>query len=213
MPGVRGLSIALALSVAAVPVQAQTAPTITIDRYLSIADVAAGVSVQAPADVNQRPACEQLGLPCLTPRTFTGFGLSMSAGVYLNEIVGLVGEVSAYGNEWASYQANCDRAHSVCVVNQTDHVRALVLGVKLRTPLIDGGPARGRFFAQALTGPQWSQTVTKQQVFQPGIGYDGYFRNGVGYRVELDYRIAPGGSRDLSTDRVSVGISVPLGSR
>jgi hypothetical protein len=202
-----------ALAVAAGPAQAQTLPTITIDRYLAVADLAVAVSLQAPADVNQRPACEQLGLPCLTPRTFPGFGLVLSAGVYIKEIVGLAGEVSAYGNDWAAYQTNCDRSHSICALTETDHVRAALVGLKLRTPLIDGGRSRGRVFAQALAGPQWSQTVAREQVVQPGVGYDGYFQNGIGFRIEVDYRIAPGGSRDLSTDRVSVGIAVPIGSR
>ena len=202
----------LTLCLGAAPARAQTAPVVTAPDYQSIAELAAGLSLQAPADVNQRPACEDLAIPCLSPQTFTGFGVVLSAGIYVSETVGIVGELNAYPNEWASYDPDCSRGHSTCVVNQTNHVRAALAGLKLRTPLIDGGTARGRFFAQALIGPQWSDVVRRQSAVQPGFGYDGYLQNGVAYRVELDYRSLSKGVRDLSTSRVFVGMAIPVGS-
>jgi hypothetical protein len=197
----------------ATPARAQTAPEITVDDFQSIAEMTAGVSVQTPADVNQRPACQDLALPCLTPRTFGDLGLVLSAAVYPGEIVGIVGELSAYSNRWASYEPNCDLRHSICAVNQTNHVRAALAGLRIRTPLITGWSTRGRFFVQALAGPQWSDVGSRQRVLQPGAGYDGYLRNGIAVRVELDYRFAPNAGHDLSGSRAFVGIAVPLGSR
>jgi hypothetical protein len=203
----------LSICLAAAPVRAQTAPVVTVHELRSIADVTASISMQSPADVNQRPACQELALPCLTPQTFIGFGFALSAGVYSNDVVGIVGELSTYPNHWAAYETNCDRAHSVCAVNQTNHVHAALAGLKGRTPLITGWSTRGRFFAQALVGPQWSDVGPRLRVFQPGIGYDGYLRNGIAVRVEWDYRSVPRAVRDLSTSRILAGIAVPLGSR
>jgi hypothetical protein len=203
----------LMLCFAAAPVRAQTAPVMTLDDFRSIAEVTAGVSIQGPADVNQRPACQDLAIPCLTPRTFPGVGLALSAGVHPGDSVGIVGELSAYPDDWAAYETNCNRAHSTCAVNQTNNVRAALAGPRIRTPLISGGSIRGRFFAEVLVGPQWSDVGPRQRVLQPGIGYDGYLRNGIAFRVELDYRFAPRDVRDLTTARILAGISLPLGSR
>jgi hypothetical protein len=214
MPGGRKpFLFVLTFCLAATIARAQTRPGITVDRFTSLADLAASVSVQAPADVNQQPTCENLALPCTTPRTFTGFGFVLSASAYASEVFGVVGEVSGYPNAWASYEPSCDRAHSICAVNQTNHVRAALAGVKGRTRLIDGGTARGRFFAQVLVGPEWSDVLPRQRVVQPGVGYDGYFLDGLAYRVEWDYRLAPSAVRDLSTNRISAAIVIPLGSR
>jgi len=212
MPGGRESSLFILALCLATPARAQTAPVITIDDFQSIADVSAGVSLQTPADVNQRPECQDLALPCLTPRTFGDLGLILSATIYPGEIVGIVGELSAYSDSWASYDANCDRRHSICAVEQSNHVRAALAGLKVRTPLITGWSTRGRFFVQALAGPQWSDVGPRQRVLQPGVGYDGYLLNGMAVRVEIDYRFAPHGGRDLSTSRVLVGLAVPLGS-
>lgn len=91
-------------------------------------------------------------------------------------------------------------------------MRAALAGLRIRTPLITGWQTRGRFFLQALTGPQWSDVGSQQRVLQPGVGYDGYLRNGIAVRVEFDYRFARNGGRDLSTSRAFVGIAVPLGT-
>ena len=125
----------------------------------------------------------------------------------------MVGEVSAYADGWSAYDAACDRRSSTCTLNRTNHVVAALVGLRVRTPLLTRWSSRGRFFAQALVGPQWSEVGPRQEVLQPGGGYECYLGNGVVVRVALDYRIASAGLRDLSTDRVSVGIAVPLGAR
>jgi hypothetical protein len=210
----RQLSLyAIAICLAAAPLRAQSAPLVTVDDYRSIADVAVGVTLQAPSDVNQPPTCVHLDLPCLSPQTFTGFGFVLSAGFYPNAFVGIVGESNAYPDDWASYDPGCDRRHSGCALDQTNHVRAALAGVRVRTPLITGWSTRGRFFAQAMAGPQWSDIGPRQRVWQPGAGYDGYFRNGMAIRIELDYRFAANDIRDLSTSRVLAAIVAPFGSR
>jgi len=201
----------LTMCLTAAPARGQAVPVTTRDEFRSIGEAAAGISIQSPADVNQRPACQELGLPCLTPQTFTGFGLALSAAVYPSNAVGIVSEFSTYANQWAADEPNCDHAHSVCALNQTNHVRAALAGLKVRTPLITGWSTRGRFFVQALVGPEWSDVGPRQHVLQPGVGYDGYFRNGIALRVEWDYRFVPSDVRDLSTGRILAGIAVRLG--
>jgi hypothetical protein len=131
----------------------------------------------------------------------------------VTDILGVVGELSAYGNHWAASEPDCDLVHSVCAVNQTNQVRASLAGLRIRTPLPTRRSARGRLFAQALAGPEWSDVGPRQRAIQPGVGYDGYLRNGIAVRVQLDYRSSPKNPRDLSTERVLVGIAIPLGSR
>ena len=127
----RQLSLfAIAICLAAAPMRAQSAPLVTVDDYRSIADVAVGVTLQAPPDVNQPPMCVHLDLPCLSPQTFTGFGFVLSAGFYPNAFVGIVGESNAYPDDWASYDPGCDRRHSGCALDQTNHVRAALAGVE-----------------------------------------------------------------------------------
>jgi hypothetical protein len=104
---------------------------------------------------------------CLCPGLLPRGGVrprAIGSGVF-----GIVGEVSGYPNEWASYEPSCDREHSICAVNHTNHVRAALAGVKGRTPLIDGGTARGRFFAQVLLGPEWSDVLPRQGVVALGF--------------------------------------------
>src|SRR5262245_35301594 len=68
-------------------------------------DAALGVTMNTPKDVNQRPQCETLGLPCNMPRTFPDFGLALQAAAYAGAHVGVAGEVSLYLNRWDSTSA------------------------------------------------------------------------------------------------------------
>jgi hypothetical protein len=217
MPGARESSLfIMALCLAAAPVYAQTAPVVTSDDFLSIAEVAAGVYLAAPADVNRRPACQDLAIPCASGRTVPDGGVFVSAAVYPADMIGIVGEASLYANNWLSYRTTSPvggRAQLTCPVDQTNHVLAALAGLRVRTPLIKTRSSRGRWFAQALVGPQWSDIGPRQRVLQPGVGYDGYLRGGFAVRVEIDYRLAPKDVRDLSTHRILVAIAIPLGSR
>ena len=212
----------MALCLAAAPVRAQTAPVVTVDDFRSIAEVTAGVSIELPADINQRPACQELALPCLTPRTFPDGGLALSAVAYPSNIVGIVGELSVYSNHWWGYGTKCvavgGRIPQTCPVSETNHVRSALAGVKVRTGLIriaslNSGPTRARLFFQALGGPQWTDIGPRRRALQPGAGIDYYLRNGTIVHLEYDYRVAHNAGRDLSTGRGLLGIAVPLGSR
>jgi len=206
-----GLVIALGLSA---PAYAQAPMTVTAEDYRWLADISVGPALQAPRDVNQSPTCDMLLLPCLSPRTAGDIGAALTGTVYPDDAIGIVGEASIYANRWFSQTPNCDPRHSVCATSQINNVRAAMAGLRLRTPLINGGTARGRFFAQVLAGNQWSDVEPRQKVFQAGGGYEGYSRVGIGYRVQIDYRFSPDAAgRDLSTTRVFAGLLIPLGSQ
>ena len=207
----------VALWLAAAPVQAQTAPVITVIDSRSIAELSAGVSLQGPADVNQRPSCEQLALPCQSERTAPAGGLALSATIYPNDVIGVVGEVSIYANPWSSFGTECPPVRGLrpptCTVAVTDHPRAALAGVKVRTGFIKDQSTRWRLFGQALAGPEWSDVRPLHRVLQLGVGADDYLQNGIAVHVEYDYRFAPDARRSLSTGRYLVGVGIPLGSR
>jgi hypothetical protein len=207
----------MALCLVAAPVHAQTAPVLTMVDARPIAELTAGVSLQGPADVNQRPACEQLALPCQTERSVPDGGLAVSAAIYPNDAIGIVGEVSVYANPWSSYGTDCPPIGGLrpptCAVRQTDHPRSALVGVKVRTGFIKDRSTRWRLFGQALGGPQWSDVRSLHRVVQLGVGADDYLQNGVALHVEYDYRFAPDERRNLSTGRYLLGIGIPLGSR
>lgn len=218
MPGDRvRLACVLTLCIAAAPARAQHAPLVTQDTFQSIGEVDAGVFMQAPADVNQPPSCRQLGVPCLTPRTFPDFGAAISAALYPSDIVGIAGELSVAGNAWWSYGTACEPVGEgrpgTCPVRQSNHIRSAVAGLRVRTPHRTSGATHWRLFAQLLGGPQWTSIGPRRRVLQPGVGADDYVRNGIAVHVQYDYCFSPDDRRDLSTGRYLVGIAIPLGTR
>jgi hypothetical protein len=216
MPGRRESSLFfLALCLAAAPAHAQTAPAIMLDDYRSTVEVTLGASIEGPADVNQRPACQQLELPCLTGRTFPDGGLAIGITVYPSDAIGIVGESSVYANAWSSWGGCPPRSGSIppCPVSETNQVKSALAGLQVRTRLINHREGPSRLFAQVLVGPQWSDVGPLRQVVQPGVGFNQYLRNGVAVHFEYDYRFAPDEKRDLSTMRFFLGIALPLGSR
>src|SRR5262245_36099844 len=91
----------------AAPAHAQTPPGFSIDDYPARAEIAAGVSVQGPRDVNLRPDCERLALPCGSGKEFPDFGLGLSVAFYPGGAVGVVGELSSYRDDWLAYRTTC----------------------------------------------------------------------------------------------------------
>jgi hypothetical protein len=215
--GCRSALLIIAVCLAAAPAAAQTAPIITLDDFQSIAEIGGGVSIQGPADVNLRPRCEALGLPCSSGKTMPDGGLSLMATGYLSEIVGITGELSTYANLWLT-RAPCP-AYSVpsaqgCPIDVNNHVRAALAGIRIRSRLIsDAGGTHWRLFGELLGGPQWSDVGPRHRVLQPGVGADDYLKNGLVVHVEYAYRFSPDDGRDLSTGRFLVGLVVPVGSR
>jgi hypothetical protein len=209
--------ILVALCVAA-PARAQTSPTLTVDDYRARAEITAGISMQAPRDVNLLPDCEKLGLPCGSGKEFPDFGVILSVASYRGDAIGVVGELSVYKDSWDSYGSSCPYplGPPPCVVTQTNHVASALAGVKVRSRLLKiaglGPPTHGRLFLQLLAGPQWSGVGPRRFVLQPGAGLDHYLRNGLTVHAEASYRFAPNRNRDLSTARFLVGIGIPIGS-
>jgi hypothetical protein len=205
----------VALCFTAGPVRAQTAPLITLDDDRSIAEMTVGVSMEGPPDPNQRPACQNLGLPCLSGRTVPDFGLAIATAVYPVDTVGIVGELSIYANAWESWGGCPPRSGSTppCPVSEKNQVRSALAGVRLRTPVMNSGATQGRLFAQVLVGPQWSDVGPIQRVIQPGVGFYDYLKSGAAVHFEYDYRVAPDEKRDLSTGRFFLGLAIPLASR
>jgi hypothetical protein len=214
--GCRSALLIIAVCLAAVPVAAQTAPILTIDDFQSVAEIGGGVSIQGPADVNLRPRCETLGLPCSSGKTMPDGGLSLLATGYLSEFVGITGELSTYANMWLAL-APCRYSPKLpqgCPTDQTNHVQAALAGLRIRSPLIhDVGSTRWRIFGELLGGPQWSDLGSRHHVLQPGVGADDYLQNGLIVHVEYAYRFSSDDERDLSTGRFLVGLVVPIGSR
>jgi hypothetical protein len=217
MAGSREASIIAIGMCLAAPAHAQTSPVLSLDEYQARAEITAGVSVQGPRDVNLRPDCERLGLPCGSGKEFPDFGLALSVAFYAGG-VGIIGELSNYRDDWIAYRTTCPYplGPPPCAVTETTHIGSALVGLKVRSRLLKvtgvGPPTHGRLFLQLLTGPQWSDAGARQRVLQPAAGFDHYLRSGITLHAEAGYRFAPRGNRDLSTSRFLVGIEVPVGS-
>lgn len=188
-----GLS-ALVVVLGTAPLAAQRAD---VDRF-PLFDVALGPTMSVPADVNQRPKCTELGLPCGTPRTFPDFGLALQAAVQPISYVALVAEASLYQNAWDTVGVN---------KALTNHVSAIVAGPRLTTNTLAlqvyKDTTRLRAFAQMLFGPEASTILPTRFAMQPGAGVDGKLSWPQAWiRIAYDYRFTRGSPRNLSTSRV-----------
>ena len=190
-------SFCLASALASAPLRGQVArPAIESPRF----DVAAGVTFDVPKDVNQRPLCADLGLPCLSPRTFPDFGLLLQAAAYPLEHVALVGEASVYVNRW-------DTVSTTSISDpRYDHIRALLVGPRLTSGLLYVASKKDkegyRAFAQVLVGEERSIVVATRFAVQPGVGIDFELSNpNMWVRITADYRSTRGAPRNLSGGR------------
>lgn len=188
------------------------AQTPSADQIRSRFDVAAGVTFNLPKDVNQRPLCTELGLPCLSPRTFPDFGLMVQAAAYATQHLALVAEAGTYANRW-------DTVSTTSIADRREnHIGALLAGPRLVTGLIhltslfplaskdDHGFCA---FAQLLVGEERSTVAPTRFAFQPGAGIDFRLSNpSMWIRVTGDYRSTRGGPRNLSTGRTMAGLVV-----
>jgi hypothetical protein len=156
-------------------------------------------------------------LPCETPPTAPDFAGVLSGALLPTTAVGIVGELSIASSPWFGYGTTCVPTSAglpeTCAVNRTNHPRAALAGVRVRSPLLEAGTTRWRLFGQLLAGPQWSDVGVRGIAWQPGVGADDYLRNGLILHVEYAYRVSPGQRRDLSTGRYLVGIGVPIAPR
>jgi hypothetical protein len=173
----------------------------------SRSDVAAGIFMAAPRDVNLRPLCTELALPCGSPRTFPDFGLALQVAAYPIDHVALVGEASMYDNRWDTVTVNRVNSRDGLRYNRA---RALLLGPRLTTDLLhltSQDTLGFRAFAQMLVGPEASTVISTRIAVQPGAGVDCRLKYpGAWVRVGVDYRSTRGGPRNLSTSRWMVAL-------
>src|SRR5262249_42436866 len=106
------------------------AQTTTPDSAATRFDIVVGVMATLPQDVNQRPQCDALGLPCESPRTFPDFGLVVQAAVAAAPRFALVGEASMYTNRWDTV------AVTPAGQARENHARALLAGPRVMTGLL-----------------------------------------------------------------------------
>lgn len=186
------------------PLEAQAG----LDKPFAV-DFALSVAMNEPADVNQRPKCTELGLPCLSPRTFPDFGLVAQAGISVLEYAGLVAEASIYNNSWFTTRSD------VATIN---HVGAVLVGPRFatgtRTLRWYNDTTRFRAFAQVLGGSETSTVLPTRFALQPGAGVDGQLRwSRTWIRLAYDYRFTRGGPRNLSGNRVLFGVALDVTPR
>jgi hypothetical protein len=183
------------------------------------ADAAFGVTLGGPADVNVRPKCVELALPCISPKTFPDAGIVVQGALQATDNLALVAEASSYDNEWVPAGRNRSTANQVTAAltglglstgvrvlafPRGFDLRALSFGVRGRADT-----TRYRAFVQLLTGPEASSVVPTRMAVQPGVGFDGKLGWAPGWiRVAYDYRYTRGGQRNLSGGRVLCGLVV-----
>ena len=194
------------------------AQTTTTDSAATRFEIAAGAMATTPKDVNQRPQCDALGLPCESSRTFPDFGLVLQAAVAVQPHVALIGEASMYVNRWDTVAVNpVDQ-------RRENHARALLAGPRVMTGYFhlvslshrassfrnkEGGKVGYRVFAQLLAGAEMSQVAPTRLAIQPGVGLDAKLSYpNTWLRVSGDYRSTKGEPRNLSSGRAMIGLVV-----
>jgi hypothetical protein len=204
------------LCLSASTASAQTSGWPPLLQGTSRAEVLAGLTFEAPTDVNQAPLCRELSLPCTSPRTAPDFGGTLSIAVHVADRFAAVGEFAISRNAWEAFVTRCPPAGATtpaeCPGAQINDVLSALAGVRIRTaPLAQGHGPDLRVFGQVLVGTQGSSVESSRRAIQPGAGLDFYLRNGITLRVQADYCFAPGSRRDLSTSRFLIGIVFPSG--
>lgn len=188
------VGVLLAVLVGPATLAAQRATPDTYARF----DVGLGVTMNTPVDVNQRPKCTELGLPCGSPRTFPDFGAVLQAAVQATRYLGFVAEAGIYDNSWDTVGVN---------KALTNHVSSILIGPRLGTGPRDlvfyKDTTRFRAFAQIIGGPEASMVLPTRFALQPGAGFDGKLSPaGAWLRITYDYRLTRGSPRNLSGSRV-----------
>ena len=170
-------------------------------------DVAIGVTLNQPDDVNTRPRCTALNLPCTSPKTMADFGGSVQAVARATTHLSLVAEAGLYANRWIATGAQR---------SQSNYVSALLIGPRVET-VFRFSEARGeeawvRPFVQLLVGPERSTVLPTRMALQSGVGVDFPIAEGQrALRVEIDYRGTHGAGRNLSAHRVLIAEVLPIG--
>ena len=202
MPISRLLNAALVLGILAAP--AALAAQQDADDKPARFDLALGFSIGGPADVNQKPKCIELALPCNTPKTFPDFGFLVQGVYRATTHFGFAGEASFYDNRWDSTGVNHD---------YSNHVSAFLIGPRVETTITPfpraPNPSKYTVFAQALFGPESSTSVETRTAFQPGLGIEGKISpERLSCRFAYDYRYTHGEGRNLSGGRFMLALVI-----
>lgn len=204
--------VGLGAVIAATTVEGQTA-----DHHVPAFDAAFGVALDGPADVNQRPRCVDLGVPCTSPKTFPDAGIVVQGAVRATDNLALVAEASSYDNEWVPAGGNRSTANAVSAalagIRLSTGVRVLAFGGHAEAPVPSFRPradtTRYRVFVQLLGGPEASSVLPTRTAVQSGVGIDGKLSWAPGWiRLAYDYRYTRGGLRNLTGGRVMCALVV-----
>lgn len=183
------------LSVSSRSVAAQASQS---DNTRTLIDAAIGFTLSGPADVNQRPLCDELNLPCNTPKTFPDLGVALQLALHAASYLAVVAEVSDYTNLWDTVGVGRS-------AKRENNAVGLLVGARAMTPrLYFAGKDTLGFvlFAQLLGGSESSAVVPTRFALQPGVGFDARLSHpGLWGRWSADYRSTRGGPRNLSTAR------------
>jgi len=173
------------------------------DTTHTVIDAALGLTFNGPADVNQRPHCDELDLPCNTPKTFPDFGVALQLALRATAHIAIVAEVSDYANMWDTVGVGRS-------ANRDNNTVGLLVGGRAMTPRLyfAGKDSLGFvLFAQLLGGSESSTVVPTRFAVQPGIGFDARLSHpGLSGRWSIDYRSSRGGPRNLSGPRAMLGL-------
>jgi hypothetical protein len=158
--------------------------------------VSFSLTAQAPPDVNLPPLCDDMGLPCGSPRTFPDFGVALSATLPLGSQLAVVGESSVFANHWFA-----------AARTESTTIKAFLGGVRVQTRTFHPkNRAPIRLFGQLLGGGQWSSLMPGRAALQPGAGVEIGWATSRAVKVEYDYTAAHGPVRDLSGGRTVIGV-------
>ena len=201
----------LVAAAGAAPVGAQ-AHRVAVDtvRY----EATFGLTMSQTANVNSRPTCSNLALPCETSsREFPDIGFLLEGARHVTSALAVVTEASVHFNGWDTTDANG------VARQRTNDVGALLAGGRAISPALypfAGGADALFLYAQLLAGPEASSVAPVRLALQPGIGvYSPLFRSSCGsrwsdarFRVSWDYRWTQGQPRNLSGGRAVLAVSI-----
>ena len=178
------IAAVLLVSLAPIGAAAAQTPGFSVTQGIDTprAEIAAGVSMNGFTDVNTRPTCEALTLPCGSGKEFGDFGWSLSGARSVSDWLALTGEIAGASNTW--YSKPFARTADI------NHVYSFMLGPRVSTPFLhssSGRPIDSRVFGQVLFGAQVSEVAEGGNAIRPGGGIDVHTRGGVIVRMELDY--------------------------
>jgi len=175
------------------------------------AEIAAALSLNAVQDVNVRPLCTQMALPCLSPKSAPDFGWALAGARNFTNGFAVAGELGAFNNTWDSWQsARSTHREENGVFVAAIGPRIATRFFRTRARSAPGGSVL-RVFGQALVGVQASELAPTARAIQTGAGVDLATKRGAIVRCQFDYRFVERAGRNLPGSRVLIGLVAPIG--